>query len=81
MSEQRDRISSTMNTGMIGCPFFIAHGKTEIVCEGLIDGTKLYCSFNDAEDKKWHQYNYCEKNYQRCEIYCSIKHWKWPEEE
>ena len=81
MSEHRDRVSSTTNTAVICCPFFIMHGKTEIVCEGLIDGTKMTCSFDRAEDKKWHQCNYCEKNYKRCEIYCSVMHWKWPEDD
>ena len=32
MSE-RDRISTTANTGDIACPFFIAHGKKDIGCE------------------------------------------------
>ena len=80
MSE-RDRISTTANTGDIACPFFIAHGKKDIVCEGLIDGTRMCCAFADPEEKTWHQKNYCEKHYKRCEMFCSIRHWKWPEEE
>ena len=76
-----ERVSSTTNTGMICCPFFIAHGQTDILCEGLIDGTNNCIRFKEREEKKWHQYNYCEKNYTRCEMYCSIRHWKWPEEE
>lgn len=80
MSE-RNRISTTANTGDICCPFFIAHGRKEIVCEGLIDGTRMCCAFEDAEEKTWHQKNYCEKSYKRCEMFCSIRHWKWPEEE
>lgn len=81
MSEQRDRISTTSNTGNICCPFFIAHGKKDIVCEGLIDGTRTWTAFEDAEKKTFHQVNYCECGYKRCEIYCSIRHWKWPEDE
>ena len=79
MSE-RDRISTTANTGDIACPFFIAHGKKDIVCEGIIDGTRMCCAFADPEGKTWHQKNYCEKHYKRCEMYCSIQHWKWPED-
>ena len=80
MSE-KGRVSTTSNTGDIGCPFFVAHGKKEIVCEGMIDGTKTWVQFNDAEKKSWHQATYCEGRYQSCEICCSIRHWKWTDEE
>jgi hypothetical protein len=80
MSE-RDRFSTTANTSYICCPFFVAHSKNEIMCEGLIDGTKQICAFKNQEEKTWHKKNYCEKGYTRCEVYCSIKHWQWPEEE
>lgn len=80
MSE-RDRISTTADTGDIRCPFFIGHGKRDIVCEGMIDGARMITSFSDAEGKAWHQRNYCEQQYCRCEMYCSIKHWKWPDDE
>jgi len=80
MSE-RNRISTTANTGDIRCPFFIAHGKTEIVCEGMIEGTQTLTKFPGAEEKAWHQETYCEGRFTSCEICCSIKHWKWPEEE
>jgi len=80
MSE-RDRISSTADTGNICCPFFIAHGKREIMCEGMIDGCRMISSFDDPEGKTFHQKNYCEMNYKRCEMYCSIQHWKWSEDE
>ena len=81
MSEQRDRISTTSDTGNICCPFFVAHGKTVVICEGLIDGTRMCCEFKEPKSKTWHQENYCEKNYKRCEMYCSIQHWKWPDDE
>ena len=80
MSE-RERISSTADTGDIKCPFFVAHGKKDIMCEGMIDGCRMISSFTDAEDKKFHQENYCENNFRRCEMYCSIMHWKWTEDE
>lgn len=80
MSE-RDRISSTANTGNIQCPFFVAHGRKEIQCEGMIDGTRMDVMFPDAEQKAFHQVNYCENSFKRCEMYCSIRHWKWPDDE
>lgn len=80
MSET-NRISTTADTGNICCPFFIAHGKKEIVCEGLIDGTKTWIRFHDAEDKSWHQATYCEGRYKSCEVCLSIRHWKWAEDD
>ena len=76
----RNRISSTADTGNICCPFFVAHGKREIVCEGMIEGTSMCHTFKETEEKSWHQENYCEKNYKRCEMYCSIQHWRWEDE-
>lgn len=78
MSE--NRISSTAGTGNIQCPFFVAHGKTEILCEGIVEGTKICTKFPDPERKAFHQMTYCEKEFRRCELCCSIRHWQWPEE-
>ena len=80
MSERRNRISTTANTGNIGCPFFIAHGRKDIRCEGLLPGSRICTEFEEEDEKAWHQLNYCEKCYKRCEIYCSIQHWKWEDE-
>ena len=80
MSET-NRISTTANTGNICCPFFVAHGKREIVCEGLMDGCKTWIRFDEAEEKTWHQVTYCEHGFKKCEMYCSIRHWKWPEDD
>ena len=74
--------SSTTGTRDIKCPFFVAHGKNEIVCESVIPGANYCCTrFKDAEEKKFHQDTYCEEGYKRCEKYISIMHWKWPEDE
>ena len=79
MSESR-RPSSTAGTGDIKCPFFVAHNDSEIVCEGMIDGCRSCMRFRETTRKKFHQETYCEKEYTRCEMYCSILHWKWPED-
>ena len=79
MSENR-RPSSTAGTGDIRCPFFVAHDDREIVCEGLIDGCRSCMRFRESAGKKFHQGNYCEGDFRRCEMYISIRHWKWPEE-
>ena len=78
MSEYK--VSSTTGTGDIRCPFFVAHGSREIVCEGMIDGCRNSLKFENAELKEFHQNNYCECNYKRCELYLSIMHFKWQEE-
>lgn len=81
MSEKKIRLSSTQGTALLQCPFFVAHGETEIKCEGMIEGTSCRISFMNKDGKKFHQETYCENQFKRCEMYCSIKHWKWPDEE
>ena len=80
MTKQR-RPSSTTGTKKIMCPFFVAHSESEIVCEGMIEGCRSCMKFKKPDRKKFHQTIYCEKEYKRCEMYCSIMHWKWPEEQ
>ena len=81
MSERPEgKLSCTAGTGDIRCPFFVMHGKREIRCEGIIAGTRSSVVFQGEEDKEFHQKTYCENQYCRCEQYCSIRHWQWPEE-
>lgn len=80
MSAKMRRPSSTAGTGDIRCPYFVAHSGSEIVCEGLIDGCRSCMRFKKPTTKLFHQKTFCEKEYSRCEMFCSIQHWKWPEE-
>ena len=79
MSEKR-RPSSTSGSGDIRCPFFVAHNDNEIVCEGLIDGCRTCLRFKRTDAKRFHQETFCENQYKRCELYCSVRHWQWPED-
>ena len=79
MTKQR-RPSATAGTGDICCPFFVAHSAGEIVCEGLIEGCRSCMRFKKPDRKIFHQKTYCEKEYKRCEMFLSIRHWKWPED-
>jgi hypothetical protein len=79
VSESR-RPSSTAGSGDIRCPFFVAHSDREIVCEGMLDGCRSCLRFMNPKDKRFHQETYCEQGFRRCEMYISIRHWKWPEE-
>lgn len=78
--EECYRVSSTAGTREIRCPFFIAHGGREIVCEGIIPDARNSLRFETIALKENQQHCYCEKNYERCEMYLSIMHFKWPEE-
>ena len=74
--------SATAGTRDIQCPFFVAHGRTEIVCEAVIPGATYCCTrFETEKEKKMQQETYCKNQYKRCEKYISIMHWKWPEDE
>ena len=80
MRERENMISTTRDTGNILCPYFIAHGKRDILCEGIIDGSRICLRFSKGEAKSWHQHTYCEGRFQMCEIYRCIMHWRWPED-
>lgn len=78
---KRESITSeTAGTSYIKCPFFKAHNNMEIHCEGLIDGCRNCTRFRKTANKIFHQKTFCENQYKRCEVYLSIRHWKWPEE-
>lgn len=78
--EECYRVSSTAGTGDIRCPFFVAHGGREIMCEGIIPGARNSLKFETLALKENQQHCYCECNYSRCEMYLAIMHFKWPEE-
>ena len=78
--KSRDWLSSTQDTALLRCPFFVAHGDQEIKCEGMIQGTCTKITFASKREKSFHQETYCENQYKRCEMYCSIMHWNWPED-
>ena len=80
MSETQRRFSATAGTGGICCPFFVAHGKNEILCEGIVPGSRSCVMWRNANEREFHERTYCENQYRRCEQYCSIMHWRWEED-
>ncbi len=74
---KKNRTTSTANSTYIVCPFFRSHNDREVICEGFFAGCSCGLKFKRAEDKAFHQANYCEKNYTRCELYLSVMHWRW----
>ena len=79
--EECYRVSSTAGTGYIRCPFFVAHGGREIMCEGIIDGARNSLKFETLAMKENQQHCYCECNYKRCEMYLAIQHFRWSEDD
>jgi len=77
---RKDYFTSTSGADNIRCPFFVGHNKTDIICEGIIDGSRTRCAFAREDDKSFQQQCYCEREYQRCEIYLSIMHWRWQDD-
>lgn len=80
MCNAEKRISTTSGTGAIGCPYFVAHGNRDIMCEGIIEGSRTVTKFRSAEEKTFHQETFCEKCWKKCEIYASVKHFRWDDE-
>ena len=78
--QQTRRPSSTAGCDKICCPYFKAHGEREIVCDGLIDGTKTSIGFKAERERAMHEGIYCENHWGKCEIAISIRHWRWTDE-
>lgn len=63
------KLSSTQGTRDIVCPFFSSHGRAEIRCEGIMDGTKTAIIFRSQRTKAFFERTYCEGQCRACEIY------------
>lgn len=80
MSDKRD-ISGTSGSGGILCPFYIANGSLDIICQGMIPDTHSITRFRYKTDKNTQQSAFCEGCYKRCETYIAIMHFMdWDEE-
>ena len=51
------------------CPFFCAHTKDTIVCEGVIPDSHATLRFEGSNGKKIQYAVFCCWNYQKCERY------------
>lgn len=54
----------------VRCPFFQDdNGKTDIVCEGLVEDSCLILRYKEREDWKLQMQGFCCGRYTNCEIY------------
>lgn len=80
MSKERE-ISGTAGSGGILCPFYIAQGSTDIICEGTVPETTCTQRFKYKTDKQRQQESFCEGCFKRCEHYIAVMHFKYWDEE
>ena len=80
MSDARD-ISGTQGSGGILCPFYVANGSMDIICQGIIPDTTNQIRYKIKTDKITQQKAFCEGCYKRCEIYIAIQHFRYFNEE
>lgn len=85
MSEEKKgegRMSGTMGTGDILCPFFDAHGRRAIQCRDIYPGTsKITSSFVSPEERDFHEATYCKAEYKKCWLYDWAMRMMWEDEE
>ena len=82
MCERKDKLSKTSGTGDIRCPFFNAHNREIIRCEGAGRGMRYTTTqFEDAGEKTFHQKTYCEAEFRKCWIYRCAMEMKYSGEE
>lgn len=54
----------------VRCPFFQDdNGKSDIVCEGLIQDSNLILRYKNKDDWKLQMRCFCQGRYTNCEIY------------
>ena len=55
------------------CPFFCAHTKNSVVCEGMIPGSSARLNFESAKTKNIQYEVFCCGKYENCEMYRAIQ--------
>lgn len=70
--DARPKTSATWYAADIKCPFFRAHSRTEIRCEGFVEQSSTGMLFQRPSDKLRQQHDYCEREYTKCEIYRAL---------
>ena len=70
MRERGDQWYSTeAGAGNIICPFFYAHSRRDIWCEGIIKGTRIGQRWKSEAARKRYEGKYCEKRCDSCGLY------------
>lgn len=77
---EREKLSKTAGTGDIRCPFFSAHGKTDIRCKDIYpEAQSVLTHFQSREAKRFHCDTYCKEHYKNCWLYRIAMHMMWDE--
>lgn len=71
--------SATAGTSDFRCPFFKGHGRTDLVCEGLVDKSSIILRYQQTSDKEMQSTLYCKGLYSYCEIYNMLMRAKYDE--
>jgi len=55
------------------CPFFCAHTKESVICEGVIPDSRDKINFETSQGKKLHYAVFCCSHYKNCEKYAAVE--------
>ena len=57
----------------VRCPFYRADdGRAVITCEGIVERSVLSWKFGTRKDYLCQMHTYCEKHFDRCEVYAML---------
>ena len=68
------------NSSDAQCPFFRAHTKESVICEGVIPDSQSVVRFEDEKSKQTQYSIFCCWRYQNCEMYQAVQN-RYREEE
>lgn len=55
------------------CPFFFAHTKSSVICEGVIPDSSARLNFDSAKAKNIQYEVFCCGKFENCEMYRAIQ--------
>lgn len=71
MQQKKKRPGYTATAGAddVVCPFFLAHGQKEIICEACVRGARNILRFRSRAGKQRYMRDECEQQHCTCRLY------------
>ena len=67
------KMKGKLNDKDARCPFFCAHTKNSVICEGVIPDSSARLNFDSAKAKNIQYEVFCCGKYENCEMYRAIQ--------
>lgn len=63
-------MATSWRSWYVKCPFYLRdNGKTQIACQGVMDGNEIVMKFADPKDFEIQADAFCCEKYRNCEVF------------